>query len=1150
MKFVMKFVFLLPVFLIFIIAERAGAEICFSTSLKETDLRDLRSHIKYERDHHARMSYSNDEDTKLSPQGYLLFAGKYKKDPVTLVDLETGGRTEFLPSVYSAGISSFFTGVNTLNIERLWRHLRRPTKSKKERFYGFSKSGAFAYALLSDGRFKLKSLPHNEEWIFPVTKEGEALTTAFHEETHSLTLLEIPAQTADKIRNFSLIDDEMTESAVSAPPVSFMESAFSKFRAEDLILRRIDLKTGEEERKVIPKGIKELLCGFISSDKRNIFFVDEDGALYQRPFATTIYEDPVESPKENGAFQLFGAVEGFRLGRDLKEIKQRCAFLPEQGLNVLKAPDGTGYILRHLKNRLEFFMPYEWFYSTPEERGNSTMRRRITDFFNYIKYPFVFSPAGGRWHIPSRHYHSSSLNYGWNRMITDQLLSGRVFPEYKKELYPSSRIVFHPAAGKPRTLFNVSFPCEFFEKNNRVFIFSRRGDLFVVDVSNGDFSRHWLGGSATPCLNLHGPTLSVPEITPDGSGLSLLTVRSDPASQISFSSALNFQRVCFDPLPPPADIKSLLLNMAEAEQPFLKERLSLFTSVLNLEKTIQDHPEELTKALWNILRRSPILYIEIYRRYPSLAGLPGVMEDGGLNLKDAEQTTAAVREILKMLLSDPNRYSELADWNLLNPLRPVLKTLPPTERDFYIEDITLSIVRTAIKRSSQRLSYPNSLLEIHHADKFASIYPSKLYYLINGHIKELFGLEREPYSDVTVYRKQSWSRYFGGKSDEKTYNIALALLSSDPIEIEGHTSVLSPYGFHYAVLKTVSGPTAELKKGDRLMDETVEWKMQGRARRAEALVDVGMKHGQDVNDLIPALPGPDYESLWRDQRLTGVVTVSANLRDYTRYTADQYMDYLKSRGFEFSTHYVKDFKETVLKWITNCKADWLMYQGHAGGDERNIFQIDKYSYLIRAFRLKDKKRRPLPAGGGSALAEKSTRPPAYEEIFLVLPRSRKEKEEETEKSVSDFLSVNEFKNAMDARDKNKCGQIIYFNTTCWSANKAIAELGAVASPSLVNIPTFSPSEAFRNDKDGALRALIQSLREGRDFAGFRSALSANKEYRDNLRNRYIFPDEKVYREEIVDRVQLPLDIEIDLWEKRDGEYRRLPSALPEPDRMN
>ena len=76
---------------------------------------------------------------------------------------------------------------------------------------------------------------------------------------------------------------------------------------------------------------------------------------------------------------------------------------------------------------------------------------------------------------------------------------------------------------------------------------------------------------------------------------------------------------------------------------------------------------------------------------------------------------------------------------------------------------------------------------------------------------------------------------------------------------------------------------------------------------------------------------------------------------------------------------------------------------------------------------------------------------------------------------------------------------------------------------------------MRIGEDSAPRALFDSFRKGLDFDGFREALRHNESYRKGKENFYTFPDEPDYRKHIVEKIEIPLDIDIQL-EIQEGDH--------------
>ena len=134
---------------------------------------------------------------------------------------------------------------------------------------------------------------------------------------------------------------------------------------------------------------------------------------------------------------------------------------------------------------------------------------------------------------------------------------------------------------------------------------------------------------------------------------------------------------------------------------------------------------------------------------------------------------------------------------------------------------------------------------------------------------------------------------------------------------------------------------------------------------------------------------------------------------------------------------------------------------------------------------------------------------------------------------TDVLPNMELGRAVAQRPTQKCGQITYFNSSCFSDVKARYEVEAVSSPLFLNIPAVSLTEGFKNRPDNALRALIHSFRQELDFEGFRQALKADNGYSSGIEDFYIFPDEEIYKERVFSAVSIPLDISVELF-VRDG----------------
>ena len=331
----------------------------------------------------------------------------------------------------------------------------------------------------------------------------------------------------------------------------------------------------------------------------------------------------------------------------------------------------------------------------------------------------------------------------------------------------------------------------------------------------------------------------------------------------------------------------------------------------------------------------------------------------------------------------------------------------------------------------------------------------------------------------------------------------MATLPSDPIE--GHSDVSTDFGLHYALIEEVGHKELESKAGTTL-DRLIEWDLSG-GKSYRAKVNVHVRNNYSLGRATT----PDYHSIWKDYKMVGVVVIGSSLRDFTGQLTEQYLSYFKEEGFQFSATEDTDLKAFLLDRIGNCEVDYFLKESHSDGDERNVFRFSRGNHIVRGLRYKE---------GG-----------LIEVVYIIFPRTLNPEEDSL---GTDLLSNKELGQAIAEREARNCGQVTYFNTSCWSHVKARYEIEAVNSFLFLNIPSMNLSDTFANTEDNALRILLDSYRNGLDFEAFRKALVANRGYRSDSRNNYIFPDEALYGQKILSHIFVPLDIQIQL-ERREGE---------------
>ena len=1083
--------FLQGVFLCFLPGKPAfaGQKTCLPLDREELSLQEYRQKDRKNRNLFM-IDYNTGKTSLMDPNGrFLIYNGVKNEDPVMFFDLQAKRKREFLPSVYSAARSNFSNLQSFYEEDFAWRRNLFELFSPS-RFIGFSDSGSFAYAFLESGFLKIWDLPSMEERKrLPIEIRGDMLRIKLDES--SLWILERAEESVREIEKIEKAYRDFPDPGRS--PEAFMAKRGLPHRL-NLILRKVDLKSGEESRTPLPEIFRESRCSFISEDMSHLFFVTEDGALYQQPLAANAFQTPVESGRQ--PLQLFGPVEGFRQLSASRRPLSVCAFSSDS-TNILKDPKRKGYIIRRPQERREFFLPLDEPADLDDPLDIALDFNAYGPFLSFTSNPEDYDDTRNKvslFHMPSGQTFDLGEAYHWNNSPLYGVYADD--PETKKAVFQIHRLsssLKKPEQSAPLFQIEKNYMCSTAylpeREDSSLLIHTVWGDIFAVDMKTGAARRHFIGRS---CGGRGAAPYFYQNIR-KASAAPVFILRTESEELRQSDMLYQFSEICFEPpAAAPENIPEALLDLSEkTKNSITAAGLSLLTSVIETEEAVQSHPALLRQVLWNVFISSPLLYAELFRRYPSLSGL----EADGYPPLFKEEAILSLKKALRLTVS-PDNLSRLSDWQFLRMLSPLFKELE--DQDTIIADITSSLMRGASRLHPE----------------LASVFPSKLYYIISGHVKELFGLQRKPVSDITLaYLPFSARARKPLVSKEDAIQFKLMILSSDPIE--GHESRSTDFGLHYSVLLESDASPEKIKKGGALLEEAFAWKLRGGERyRAKVHVAPHIQDSGDISYLSAQAESPDYESAWRDKRLTGMVLIGSSFRDYSEYTADQYLSYLESEGFEFSTAAAVDFQSTFLEWIENCKIDYWIRQGHPGGNERDILRFDRFSHIVRAVRYKE-----------DGLAE---------EIFIVFPEPLRSQEEKTFS-----LSNNAFAKAFAARDQKGCGQLTYFNTICWSSAKARYELGSVHSSNFLNIPSTTETEIFENTPKNAIYALLHSYRGGKDFEGFRAALQASPNYQSGRMDHYIFPDEADYQKEVMDYIRHPLKTSIDLevetesgWERR------------------
>ena len=993
---------------------------------------------------------------KISPKGSHLFYYMEEKNSLILFDLDTKEKTEFIS--FKKNLSDVDLFLND--------------------FYGFSQDDSLAWSKASNPFIKAKNFATGEIKSFSSVPEG-ALAIATHydflEKKSKLFTLYAEENYVEKIEK--LEEAAQKEKWSRKETLKRLKEILQTIKGGISVL---NLKNFSQ-RIDIPVKMHDIIftCSILSSNL--LLQVRNNGSLYGKNL-------DLKSP----FFEIFGPIEG------IKEVYApnanfldsdfipNCFFLDENKVLIKNFENGN-VILRRIKEREEFIIPEEFV------KGDHIEKR--------IYYPFIRIDLGAVYHIPSAQVHYLNENhmqyYEYYEHVASNIAQVHYLNENHRTQYKHLRlmgkagqsiiqVLFEPAPHyrvkkiqfvhhpfdeeKKRILFEWDpHDINYMSHNSDVslfFIGTVFGDLFILDVQTGHIKKHFFGQWPSSF-----------SISDSGNNFVFKYLENGRASY----KIHRIQEKCVQPESGlSTTLEQSFQEFANFEDPGEEDFLSFLTGVLEEEENIKKYSYQIQAVLWKILLSKPHLYLDLYFHYPELKSLPPFSPD----LIKKEKVKAQVRKALLSLFEIQThfRHTWLFYWDFIHILKPILQVLTKEEKDFYIEKITESLSNGATQN----------------VKVFQDVFQSKLFYVIYSHVKSWFGRDYEPVSDITVLRKRQ--------------SFQTLILSSEPIK--NHPSKKTGFGIHYAFVEKLSREMfiGEVKGGQELVRDSVEWNvLNGKSYRAYLQVNV-----QDMEDksYLKKDKSPHYESVWKDEKMTGLIIIGSSLRSFSKPLLKNYLSYFKDQGFKFSPLPVSDFQPFFKEKIGNCELDYFLKESHSDGDERNVFRFDRFNDVMRGVRQAEKGQTEI--------------------IYLAFPKPFHFKKPETL-----LFSNLELAELIRQRERKGCGEITYFNTSCWAHVKARYEIEAAHSPLFLNIPSKSLSNTFLNEEGTAIRALIDSYRNNLDFDGFRKALEKNAGYKSGRLNQYIFPDESEYYQSIFESISIPLKIHIDLQIKENGKWKSI-----------
>lgn len=360
------------------------------------------------------------------------------------------------------------------------------------------------------------------------------------------------------------------------------------------------------------------------------------------------------------------------------------------------------------------------------------------------------------------------------------------------------------------------------------------------------------------------------------------------------------------------------------------------------------------------------------------------------------------------------------------------------------------------------------------------IFASKVYTFAKNKMEAALELKYKDLTDVTVIRNKG--------------NLVLYQLGISPFEGSKETVA----GFHIKEVKKISVTNLPFSHSK----ERFNWKYGGNEYFAEIEIDKKKKE----RSIVDSEKSPKYSEMFK-KTFRGVVVAGSNLKPWVADSIiKEYIEYYTQEGFSsWKTYLNEDIPKYLEGKVSGSEEmHYFVKEAHSDGDEKNLFRVHVKGKIIHGER-KDGDIKEV--------------------VDLICP---------TIDPKTVLLSNQDFGRWTQEREKSKKPQLIYINSSCWSKDKAIFELSAADTPLLINIPTVTTAKYFYNDEVSVMRSIIDGLRKRKTYEAIRENMKKDPDYVSGKDNVFIFPDEEVYKTEITDLLEIPVNVDPKIFVKKNG----------------
>lgn len=257
-----------------------------------------------------------------------------------------------------------------------------------------------------------------------------------------------------------------------------------------------------------------------------------------------------------------------------------------------------------------------------------------------------------------------------------------------------------------------------------------------------------------------------------------------------------------------------------------------------------------------------------------------------------------------------------------------------------------------------------------------------------------------------------------------------------------------------------------------------ELKLNGRKYTLEISYKMGEKF-----ELYKRQFQPRLNEMWKDKELTGTVLIDTQFTNDGNWLVDEYKQYFKNQGFEFTRAHTTSIEEAFVTPFVNGKMDYLVTE-HSGG-----LTVSKNPQIL--------------------VGTRST-PKGLEKIQIIY--SNPEDPQQVGDQLYTFDMEYELPKLIHIRNNNKIKtELIYINGQCFTAEELKDLANKVDSAYLTYIGPSSLAETFANSSASPLQVLISGIRQGLNYSDILQKMKKSQEenYEENSSETNI--DENSFR---------------------------------------